>query len=89
MGTVELDGEVLSIRERRKRSFAVMQDVNRQLFASSLVDEMLLSVGHRSSVNAEEIEMVLASLGLGEMGKGTLSACLAVSGSGWPLLQRK
>lgn len=69
MGTVELDGEVLSIRERRKRSFAVMQDVNRQLFASSLVDEMLLSVGHRSSVNAEEIEMVLASLGLGEMGE--------------------
>lgn len=69
MGTVELDGEELSIRERRKRSFAVMQDVNRQLFARSLVEEMLLSVGHRSSVNAEEIETVLASLDLGGMGK--------------------
>lgn len=60
-GAVRLDGKALSRRERRRRCFAVMQDVNRQLFGVSVTEE--LSLG-RGTLAADEATAVLAELGL-------------------------
>ena len=43
-GTVEIDGARLRKRDRRRRCFMVMQDVNHQLFAESVLDEVLLGM---------------------------------------------
>ena len=43
-GTVEIDGVRLGKRDRRRRCFMVMQDVNHQLFAESVLDEVLLGM---------------------------------------------
>ena len=43
-GIVELDGERLGKRNRHRRCFMVMQDVNHQLFAESVLDEVLLGM---------------------------------------------
>ena len=43
-GTMEIDGERLGKRDRRRRCFMVMQNVNHQLFAESVLDEVLLGM---------------------------------------------
>ena len=43
-GTMEIDGERLRKRDRRRRCFMVMQNVNHQLFAESVLDEVLLGM---------------------------------------------
>ena len=43
-GTVEIDGVRLGKRGRQRRCFMVMQDVNHQLFAESVLDEVLLGM---------------------------------------------
>lgn len=43
-GIVELDGERLGKRNRHRRCFMVMQDVNHQLFAESVLGEVLLGM---------------------------------------------
>jgi len=61
-GSVAFDGVYLSDKERARRSFLVMQDVNRQLFSDSVIEEVLLN----APISREEAEQVLESLGLKE-----------------------
>lgn len=43
-GLVKIDGALLKRRSRQRRCFMVMQDVNHQLFAESVLDEVLLGM---------------------------------------------
>ena len=61
-GSVAFRGTYLTDRERAGRSFLVMQDVNRQLFSDSVIEEVLLG----ASVSREEALQVLDDLGLSE-----------------------
>ena len=61
-GSVAFDGTYLTDKERARRSYLVMQDVNRQLFSDSVIEEVMLG----GTVSREEAEQVLDSLGLGE-----------------------
>lgn len=45
-GNIQLEGKALSDKERRNVSYIVMQDVNHQLFADSVLEEMVLSQEH-------------------------------------------
>jgi energy-coupling factor transport system ATP-binding protein len=59
-GSVAFDGKYLTDKERSRRSFLVMQDVNRQLFSDSVIEEVMLN----APVDREQAEQVLDSLGL-------------------------
>ena len=59
-GSIAFDGVYLSDKERAKKSFLVMQDVNRQLFSDSVIEEVMLN----ASVTRQKAEQVLDSLGL-------------------------
>ena len=59
-GTVAIGGTFETARTRSKRSFMVMQDVNRQLFADDVAEEVSLN----ASVSEEEVDRVLEGLGL-------------------------
>lgn len=59
---VSLFGEQLSRRARSQRVFLVMQDVERQLFAPSVRDELLLARPRASTAAAQE---ALEALGIG------------------------
>ena len=59
-GSIAFNGVYLSDKERAKKSFLVMQDVNRQLFSDSVIEEVMLN----ASVTREKAEQVLDSLGL-------------------------
>lgn len=59
-GSIAFDGVYLSDKERAKKSFLVMQDVNRQLFSDSVIEEVMLN----ASVTRQRAEQVLDSLGL-------------------------
>lgn len=59
-GSVAFDGRYLTDKERSRRSFMVMQDVNRQLFSDSVIEEVMLN----TPVEREEAERILDSLGL-------------------------
>ena len=59
-GSIAFDGVYLSDKERAKKSFLVMQDVNRQLFSDSVIEEVMLN----TSVTRQSAEQVLNSLGL-------------------------
>lgn len=59
-GTVAFTGTFETARQRSKRSFMVMQDVNRQLFAEDVFEEVSLN----TSTPAEEIDTILKGLGL-------------------------
>lgn len=63
-GRITYDGELLYARARRRLSYLVMQDVNRQLFGSSVMDECMLG---NEGVGAGEFETVLDDLGLAGM----------------------
>ena len=54
-GRMGMQGESLGRKERLKRSYMVMQDVNHQLFTESVLDEVLISMGHRDVKQGEEI----------------------------------
>jgi len=59
-GSIAFDGEYLNDKQRQKKSFLVMQDVNRQLFMDSVLEEIMLN----TSVSEEKARAVLARLGL-------------------------
>ena len=71
-GSVAFTGAFKTARERSKKSFMVMQDVNRQLFAEDVAEE----VGLNASISKEEIDRILAGLGLLEY-KGRHPASLS------------
>ena len=53
-GVVEYDGIKLDSRERRKKFFMVMQDVNHQLFSESVWEELMLCFTGRNISDAEK-----------------------------------
>lgn len=55
------DGKALNRKERLKKSYMVMQDVNHQLFTESVLDEVLLSMDEE---NVELAERILENLNL-------------------------
>ncbi len=63
-GFTEYDGKKLKRRERLKKSFMVMQDVNNQLFTESVLDEVMISMDDEDKDGAMEI---LRSLDLEEV----------------------
>jgi len=59
-GSVAFDGIYLNDKQRRKKSFMVMQDVNRQLFSDSCMEEVMLN----TPISEEEARDTLEKLGL-------------------------
>jgi len=59
-GNVSFDGKYINGKERANKSFMVMQDVNRQLFSDSVIEEVMLN----ASIERKEAEEVLERLGL-------------------------
>ncbi len=59
-GSIAFNGRYLSERERASRSFMVMQDVNRQLFSDSVIEEVMLN----ASESRERALEILDKLGL-------------------------
>ena len=62
-GSIAVGDAYLTAEERSKRSFMVMQDVNRQLFADSVLEEVMMNTG----ASAADAEAVLARLGILEL----------------------
>ena len=62
-GSIAVGGAYLTAEKRSKRSFMVMQDVNRQLFADSVLEEVMMNTG----ASAADAEAVLARLGILEL----------------------
>lgn len=58
---IKFQGKVCDCAERQKRSALVMQDVNRQLFAETVAQEVSLGNGE---ISREQIEALLEELGL-------------------------
>ena len=63
-GKFVLAGKSLSRRERLRRSFLVMQDVNHQLFTESVEEEVLISMSGREGEKEAAAERILASVDL-------------------------
>ncbi|SHI23088.1 energy-coupling factor transport system ATP-binding protein [Sporobacter termitidis DSM 10068] len=63
-GTFSVDGKALSDKKRVEMSYMVMQDVSRQLFTESVLEE--LSLGRREAP-VKEAEDLLRALGLYEL----------------------
>lgn len=63
-GNLYLSDRVLGRKKRLKNCYMVMQDVNHQLFAESVLDEILLSM---DEVNSGKAEKILYSLDLWEL----------------------
>lgn len=63
-GVLEYCGTSLKRRERLKSCYMVMQDVNHQLFAESVLDEVLLSM---ATEDEEKAEAILGSLDLNHL----------------------
>lgn len=63
-GKFVLAGKSLSRRERLRRSFLVMQDVNHQLFTESVGEEVLISMSGREEEKEAAAERILASMDL-------------------------
>lgn len=59
-----IDEKPLSTRERIKRTFMVMQDVNYQLFSESVLDELMLSFDFDDQQTIEEADNLLQQLNL-------------------------
>ena len=60
-GEFVVDGKILNRKNRLKKSYMVMQDVNHQLFTESVMDEVLLSMDEE---NVELAEAILTNLNL-------------------------
>jgi energy-coupling factor transport system ATP-binding protein len=54
-GTMEINGTIYKRKERLKKCYMVMQDVNHQLFTESVIDEVLLSMETPDEEIAEKI----------------------------------
>ncbi|MDO5294079.1 MAG: energy-coupling factor ABC transporter ATP-binding protein [bacterium] len=54
-GTVRLENNILKPKNRLKSIFMVMQDVNHQLFTESVMEELLISMGHENEETAIKI----------------------------------
>ena len=63
-GKFVLVGKSLSRRERLRRSFLVMQDVNHQLFTESVEEEVLISMSGCEDEKEAAAERILASMDL-------------------------
>ena len=63
-GNFVLAGKSLSRRERLRRSFLVMQDVNHQLFTESVEEEVLISMSGCEDEKVAAAEWILASMDL-------------------------
>lgn len=61
-GTISLRGKVLGYKERIKRSYLVMQDVNHQLSTESVEEEVMLSMEKSPLSDAQKCEQVQAVL---------------------------
>lgn len=72
-GTVRVCGKDNRQKERLKRSYMVMQDVNHQLFAESVMDEVLLSMEEEDEETAKHILDQLDLLPLKELHPMSLS----------------
>ncbi len=59
-GSVAFNGAYLNDKQRRKKCFMVMQDVNRQLFSDSCLEEVMLN----ATQDEEEAKKTLEKLGL-------------------------
>ncbi len=59
-GSISVNNSYLADKERSKISFMVMQDVNRQLFSDSVMEEVMMN----SDAKDEEAEEILKELGL-------------------------
>ena len=62
-GTLRYNGKSYGRRKRQKLIYLVMQDVNHQLFAESVLDEILIS---QTEGNEGEARSILATLDLAE-----------------------
>ncbi|WP_207940449.1 energy-coupling factor transport system ATP-binding protein [Enterococcus sp. DIV2402] len=62
-GTIMLNKTKLSMRERRKKFWFVLQDADYQLFSDSVVNELLLGI-NRTTENIERAEKIMQDLGL-------------------------
>ena len=59
-GSIAFDSVYLSDKERSNKSFMVMQDVNRQLFSDSVIEEVMLN----AAVDQTQATQILDKLGL-------------------------
>ncbi|MGP1576922.1 MAG: ABC transporter ATP-binding protein/permease [Treponema sp.] len=62
-GSIAVDGAYMTAEERSTCSFMVMQDVNRQLFADSVLEEVMMNTG----ASAVDAEAILERLGILEL----------------------
>ena len=62
-GSVSYNGVFLSRKDRARKSFMVMQDVNRQLFSESVAAELTLN----TDATDEKVSRILNGLGLSEL----------------------
>lgn len=62
-GKMIYSGIEFSARERIKHCYIVMQDVNHQLFAESVLDEMMLSLERSRLTEEEKLAMIDSTLG--------------------------
>ena len=64
-GTLQIGQETLGAKQRIKKCYMVMQDVNHQLFTESVSDEILLSMqGEDEQADKKQTEEILKSLNL-------------------------
>lgn len=64
-GTLQIGQEALGAKQRIKKCYMVMQDVNHQLFTESVSDEILLSMqGEDEQADKKQTEEILKSLNL-------------------------
>ncbi len=67
-GKILINGSISGKRRRRRKSFYVMQDVDYQLFAPSVLDEMLMGT-KKTDEEKEHAVCILNDLGLGKLRK--------------------
>ena len=75
-GTISLRGKVLNHKERIRRSYLVMQDVNHQLFTESVEEEVMLSMEKADLSDAqksEQVQEILQTMHLEQMHPMALS----------------
>ncbi|TCK98724.1 energy-coupling factor transport system ATP-binding protein [Natranaerovirga hydrolytica] len=72
-GTLIMDGISVSPKDRLKKCFMVMQDVNHQLFTESVLEEILLSMNQEDVTKAEEVLRRLDILSIKECHPMSLS----------------
>lgn len=72
-GEIDFQTKRLTMRQRLKKCYMVMQDVNHQLFTESVLDEVLLSMAEENEEKADEILNSLDLLHLKELHPMSLS----------------